>query len=145
MRNTTLCLLMVLFGSCGRGSAQSEPKLIYPKIVATFHRVNQTNVISPVTLYTPKKWGMFRVSIVMVGIKGTGNSQQYLVAPISFTDEAAPNQYPCPFCAVLYTSDSETDAADLPIRAKPGTPIKFSVQAPDGYPAGTGRLRCVRG
>ena len=66
MRNTTCCLLVVLFGSWSSSLGQNAPKFTTPQIVATFQRLNQTAEIPPTTLYTPPKWGTFRVSVVMV-------------------------------------------------------------------------------
>jgi hypothetical protein len=62
----TCCLLVVLFGSWLSSFGQSSPQLTSPKIVATFERLNQTAEIPPTTIYTPKNWATFRVSIVMV-------------------------------------------------------------------------------
>src|ERR1700680_3891972 len=72
MRRSTCCLLVVLFGSWSSSLGQSAPKLTYPKIVATFHRFGLTAELPPTTIYTPKNWGTFRISIVMVGTVANG-------------------------------------------------------------------------
>jgi hypothetical protein len=85
MRNA-ICLMVALFGSWSSSLGQNAPMLAYPKIVATFHRIGQTAEISPTTIYTPKNWGTFRISIVMVGTVAQGTSSDFWAGGVLFTD-----------------------------------------------------------
>jgi hypothetical protein len=67
MRKSTLCFLLVLLSSWSAyGQAPTKHKPTFPQIVATFQRLGQNGEISPTSLFTPKRWGTFQVSIVMV-------------------------------------------------------------------------------
>jgi hypothetical protein len=127
MRRSTCCLLVVLFGSWLSSFGQSAPKLTSPKIVATFQRLGLTADLPPTTIYTPKNWGTFRVSIVMVG---TVSNQQYgqWTGQLQFTDGAGQNG-PNTFVVQLTTSILATGSGDFPIRAQAGKPLKFSVSS----------------
>jgi hypothetical protein len=129
MRNATCCLLVVLFGSWSSSLGQNAPKFTTPQIVATFQRLGQTAEIPPTTIYTPKNWATFRVSIVMVETVGTGNQATW-AGRIQFTDGAGENSG-IPFEAQLDVFSRTTAVAEFPIRAKAGKPLIFSV-VPDG-------------
>jgi hypothetical protein len=124
MRNATCFLLVVLFGSWSNSLWQNAPKFTTPQIVATFARVNQTAVISPTTIYTPKNWGTFRVSVVMVLITKNGNNSQW-DGLIKFRDAAGKESLE----AVLYTNFLNTAQTEFPFRQRAGEPIQFSVTA----------------
>jgi hypothetical protein len=124
MRRSTCCLLVVLFGSWLSTLGQSAPKFTTPQIVATFQRLNQIGEISPTTIYTPKNWGTFRVSIVMVGTTGNGESAAFWSAKIDYTDGAGDTNF---LEGDLLTSTPQTDGVQYPIRTKAGKPLKVSV------------------
>lgn len=124
MRNA-ICCLVFLFGSWPSIFAQNAPKLTTPRIVATFERLGLTAELPPTTIYTPKTWGTFRISIVMVGTLANGTNASWIGA-IRFTDGSGPNG-PDGFGAGLYTVSRETAVSAFPIRAKAGKPLKFSV------------------
>ena len=136
MRNATCCLLVVLFGSWSSSLGQNAPTLTSPIIVATFERLNQTTTIHPTAIYTPKVSGTFRISIVMVLTVGIGGNETYYWAgrPL-FTNEAGRGQRP--FEAILHTNVPGTAVTEGPIRAKGGTPINFTVAAPNGHTEGS--------
>jgi hypothetical protein len=133
----TLCLLVVLFGLLSTSLGQTAPKFTSPRIVATFHRLGQTAEIPPTTIYTPRNWGTFRVSIVMVGTMDNQNYQSYWLGGLQFTDAAGEN---LPgfgrWAAALTTLNRVTSEAEFPIRAKAGMPLKFSVTS-NGDTSGT--------
>jgi hypothetical protein len=124
MRNVTCCLLVVLFGSCLNSLGQSAPKFTSPQIVATFERIGRTGDIAPTTIYTPKEWGTFRISIVMVGTVANGQLNSYWGGELGFTDGAGDSSR---FEIDLAIDKRRTDGNEFPIRAKAGKPITFSV------------------
>jgi len=124
MRKSTCCVLVMLFGSWLSSLGQSAPKATFPRVVATFHQYGLTDALPPTTIYTPKKWGTFRVSIVMVGIK-VNRKYALWAGELQFLD-AAGEDVPTSFAASLLTDVRRTASAEFPIRAKAGTPIKFS-------------------
>ena len=127
MRNATCCLLVVLFGSWSSSLGQSAPKFTSPQIVATFERLGQTADIPPTTIYTPRKWGTFRISIVMVGIEANGTFNTDWETQVHFTDANGEN-VPCSVCEVDLALDRRRNSVgEFPIRAKAGAPIKVSV------------------
>jgi hypothetical protein len=131
MRNATYCLLVVLFGSWSNSLGQNAPKFTTPQIVATFQRLNQTKEIKPFTIYTPPKWGTFRISVVMVLTRVNGSNSQW-DGTIQF-DDAAGEESPE---AILYSQFLNTEQVEFPFRQKAGVPIKFSV-VPGGDPSGS--------
>jgi hypothetical protein len=137
MRRSTCCLLAILFGSWLSSFAQSAPRLTSPKIVATFERIGQTAEIPPTIIYTPKKWGTFRISIVMVGTEASGNGDAAWTGNLQFWDGAGENQPPYTYYMELQTDIRETASAEIPIRARAGKPIKFSVGSINGSTEGS--------
>jgi hypothetical protein len=125
MRRSTCCLLVVLCASWLSSFGQGAPKLTSPKIVATFQRLGLTADLPPTTIYTPKNWGTFRVSIVMVDTIPNDRDGLW-VGELQFTDGAGENLGRS-FSVLLETSIERTAAGDFPIRAAAGKPIKFSV------------------
>ena len=125
-----MCLLIVVLGfSCCASLGQNAPKLSSPKIVATFHRFGLTAALPPTTIYTPKNWGTFRISIVLVGTEANGQQQSGYEGGILFTDEAGINMPTASTVAVLYTNARGTGVVDFPIRAKANKPIQLIVSA----------------
>jgi hypothetical protein len=138
MRNATCCLLVVLFGSWSSSLGQNAPKFTTPQIVATFERLGLTAELPPTTIYTPKDWGTFRISIVMVGTVANGQVNPYWEGGLQFTDGAGLNRPSFQtFAAELATDIRRTAAAEFPIRAKAGKPLKFSVTSHQGDTSGT--------
>ena len=127
MRRSTCCLLAILFGSWLSSFAQSAPRLTSPKIVATFERLDLTNEMKPVTIYTPPQWGTFRISVVMVLTAPAGTKGEFWYGELQFVNAAGVNC--CGAYSVALQSKSRGSAfGEFPISAKAGTPIKFSVQ-----------------
>jgi len=127
MRRSTCCLLAILFGSWLSSFAQSAPKLTSPKIVATFERIGQTAEIPVTTLYTPQKWGTYRISVVMVLTVGNTNST-FWIGDFQFEDGAGMNGgNGSLFATWLQVASPLTVSSEFPIRAKAGKPLTFSV------------------
>ena len=136
MRRATCCLLVVLLASCV-SFGQSAPKFTTPRIVATFERLGLTSEMPPITLYTPKNWGTFRISISMVGTVANGNDGFWL-GWVQFRNAAGESaRAQGPFAAQLFTLTRRSGFAEFPIRAKAGEPIKFGVSSPGGGTDGT--------
>jgi hypothetical protein len=128
MRRPTFLLLILLSVSWASNFGQSAaPKLTSPIIVATFERLGQTTRIAPTTIYTPLDWGTFRVSIVMVGTVANGHNSGDWTGQVQFTDGAG-KDFETFFSVNLQTVNRGTAAAEFPIRAAPGKPIKFLVR-----------------
>jgi hypothetical protein len=125
LRRSTCCLLVVLFGSWLSSFGQSAPKLTSPKIVATFERLNQTARIGQTTIYTPKTWGTFRVSIIMVGTVANGSNQGDWESDVQVFDAAGAYNFGCQ----ITTSIRQTNSVEVPVRVRAGKPITFAVNA----------------
>jgi hypothetical protein len=136
MRRSTCFLLVVFFGSWSSSLGQNATKLTHPRIVATFERLGQTAGIGPTAIYTPKRWGTFRISIVMVGTVGN-QMNAYWLGALSFIDAAGENGGPnTPFEVMMGIDIPRTSSVEFPIRAKPGKPLEFSVSS-SGDTSGT--------
>ena len=126
MRNATCCLLVVMFGSWSSSLGQNAPKFTTPQIVATFQRLNQTGPISPATLFTPKHWGTFQVSLVMVQtVAGPVNG--WWNAEFNWTDGGGAESY-----NPISLGDARgQDNWIFATRVKAGTPFIFSTTEAD--------------
>jgi hypothetical protein len=136
MRRATFFLLVFLCGSWSVSLGQHAPKFTTPRIVATFERFGLTAPMPLTTIYTPKSWGTFRISVVMVGTVANGTANPYWLGSLQITDGAGENS-PCACDAFLFTQFRETSSGEFAIRAKAGKPIKFSVTAPLGGTSGS--------
>jgi len=126
MRRATF-LLLFLSASWASSLGQSAPKFTTPRIVATFERLGLTHELPPTTLYTPKTWGTFRISMVMVGTVANGASDSEWSTILQFADADNDNA-PCDLCGTHLPVDVPRNAStEFPIRARPGQPITFSV------------------
>jgi hypothetical protein len=136
MRRATLSLLLFLGGLWSVSLGQRVPKFTTPRIVATFERFGVTGAISPTTIYTPKSWGTFRISIVLVGTVANGHQQSSYEGGILFTDGAGKNTPTASTVAILPTDVKRSGQVEFPIRAKPEKPIQLFVSA-NGHTSGT--------
>jgi hypothetical protein len=138
MRRATFFLLVFLCGPWVGSFGQHVPKFTTPRIVATFQRLGQTKEIKPVSIYTPPQWGTFRISIVMVGTVANRLYNSHWEGGLQFTDGAGENLPGFTvFAAELFTVDRGTATAEFPVRAKAGTPLKFSVTSKGGDTSGS--------
>jgi hypothetical protein len=124
-----ICLLAFLFGSWSSGLGQSAPKFTTPRIVATFQRLGQTANIPPTTIYRPKNWGTFRVSIVLVETVTDGNSPARWAAEVDYADGAGDTNN---ITVDQLVQARGTASLQNPIRAKAGKPLTFKVNLEDG-------------
>jgi hypothetical protein len=127
MRNAGLCLLVVLlcWWSSAQGAKSGEQP---PHIVKRFHLFNQTGAIGPLTIYTPKRDGLFLVNTFMVITVGNGNDG-CLGGVIGFTDKVGPGQLGASFVCFFTESTGNTNAGSIPVPDKAGIPLTFSVAA----------------
>jgi hypothetical protein len=131
MRKACLCLLVMLV--CSWSSAQDAKSGVqYPHVVKRFHLFNQTGAIGPLTLYTPKRDGMFRVNTFMVITVGNGNDG-CLGGVIGFTDKVGPGQLGASFVCFFTDSTGNTNAGSIPVPDKAGIPLTFSVVANEDW------------
>jgi hypothetical protein len=128
MRRATCFLLVILCGSWLSGLGQSAPKLTSPRIVATFERLGQTAAIPPTTIYTPKKWGTFRVSFVMVVTVANKNDNGAWGPLLQFTDGSGTN---VGGGEIIPANVRGTVGSGFPFRAKAGKPLIFSTGSGD--------------
>jgi hypothetical protein len=84
------CIVTAVAASSQTSSSPGRPARTAPRIVKVVHLKNQTGSIGPVTLYTPKETGLFRVSLFMVITVGNG-SFGFIDPSIGFTDSVGPN------------------------------------------------------
>lgn len=68
MRRKLLLLFVVGLATCVGGSAADTPH-----IVAKFELLNQTGPIPTTTVFTPKHWGTFQISTIIVQTVASGN------------------------------------------------------------------------
>jgi hypothetical protein len=126
MHKPTIVFTM-LFAACLSCFGQGAPaQATYPRIVKRIQLLNQTKAISPMTIYTPKDWGMFRVSVVMVEtIAGQAGTWQALM---QFTDGAGTDS---PGLDIgLDATQTGRAWGDILFRDEAGMPIKFWVIGP---------------
>ena len=79
-----LSLLIVFLGLAVGSFAQTTTT--FPKVVATFNRLNQTDAIPTTTIFTPKAGGLFRVTIYGAVTKARGRG--YWRPNVTLTTEA---------------------------------------------------------
>ena len=138
MRQAKCCLLVLLLGSWIATFAQSTKVQASAKgdnatrVVARFKLLDQTGPVSPIVVFTPTAWGMYRISTVMVLTKEGGNGDWY--GNYSWTDGGGIEQLgPIDLQAKpgfpRYTSWIFT------ARMKAGAPLMFAV-TPFDSPAG---------
>jgi hypothetical protein len=103
------------------------------QVVATFHRVNQTGPIGPITIYTPSQWGTYRVSISMVLAVGNGDrTGASWESDLQFKNQAGNSH----LFVVLPVRMPQNALSEFPIRAQAGKPINITVIS-NGNTAGT--------
>jgi hypothetical protein len=82
MHRKLLLLFVLCLFMCAAGSAKDG----IPHVVKRFNLYNQTGAIAPITLYTPKHSGMFRVNTVML-ITVANKAQGFFASSVGFTDK----------------------------------------------------------
>ena len=84
MQIKSLLVLLTMLIACTFASARTAPRIV--KIV---HLKNQTGQIGPITLYTPQKAGLFRLSTFLLATIGNG-SDGLMCESFGFTDSVGP-------------------------------------------------------
>lgn len=126
MRQAILCFLLLVLGSrIGYGQEPTKSNATFPRVVATFKLLNQTAPISQTTIYTPKKWGTFRISLIMVLTVKNGRNAEWS-GTVRFKNRGG--DFAEPSVGVTTTNPGMESASDV-VRAKGGAPITFEVIA----------------
>ena len=122
LRKTICCLVLLLFTVVGfcQVTAGGKTNSGLPRVVGSIRLWNKTGDIEPITLFTPKHFGVYRVSGVAVVTKQLDNS---LDVDITFRDGGRAQQFS--FSAL-------GDVGDYPMgpsvfRDFSGVPIQLSV------------------
>lgn len=106
---------------CLRAST-GKAKPTFPQVVATFQRIGHARGIST-TIYTPKSWGTFRISAVMLLTVANGGGG-YWQGDIMTTDGSVGVDVGGLFFDTLKPLTSQTEQ---PVRLKPGKPVILTV------------------
>jgi len=118
--------LLLLFVLCLFMCAGSAAKDSIPHVVKRLNLYNQTGPIGPITLYTPKHSGMFRVNMTMLITVANGKDGDF-EGFLGFTAKLG-------VAATLgwgdvYTfNDGDATAATLPVPNESGQPLTFSTE-----------------
>lgn len=80
-----LSLLIVLLGLAVGSIAQTATT--FPKVVAVFHRCNQTEPIAVAPIFTPKGGGLFRFTIYIAILKPNHEDESLWAPTLIFTNE----------------------------------------------------------
>jgi hypothetical protein len=120
--------LLLLFVFCLSVCASGPAKDGIPHIVKRLNLYNQTGAIGPITLYTPKHSGMFRVSTVML-LTVANKAQGFFASSVGFTDKLG--------AGILFGESSwlytETKggaiSGTIPVLDEGGQPLTLSVVA----------------
>jgi hypothetical protein len=128
MRKPTI-VLTLLFAVCLSGVGQNTPaKAVYPRIVKRFQLFNQTATFSPITIYTPKDWGTFRLSASMVRTVDGKNASGVWFGFLLWQDGGGMENsgYTVNMSLPVQSFAGYADAV-LTARLKAGTPLQVSV------------------
>jgi len=139
MRKTAICwpgmVLFALLGFCQVTTTKQTENPGFPRVVARISLWGKTGAIKPITLFTPKHFGVYRASGVMVV---TADTEDPLYGAIICKDGAGAQQL---------SFGSQGGVGDWPVgpfvfRDLIGVPIQLSVSAP-GYQTGKYNLFVV--
>src|SRR5579872_5236385 len=137
MRRAVICVLLiellsVLAGVCQERAVKSATNAAgFPHVVAKVSRWQQTEPIKSTTLFTPKGFGLYRVSVVGV-VTTPGGSGSWIVA-VDWSDSGGQQE-------ITFSGQSNSVGdfvqSTLPFRDLAGVPISFSVTS-NGDTAGS--------
>ena len=140
MRKPTIVLIL-LFAVCLSGFGQNTPaKAVYPRIVKTFQLFNQTAPLSPITIYTPKDWGTFRISASIIRtVKGKNTSAAWFEY-FNWQDGGGMESSDGNGFIIIAVACGDLapgyGEGVFTVRMKSGTPLKIAVRD-NGDPAGS--------
>ena len=131
MRNKLLLLVVLSLFMCAAGSAKDG----IPHVVKRFNLYNQTGPIGPITLYTPKRSGMFRVNTFMITTVGNGNGGGAYCGYISFADRFGRSDrvFSTPGPCLTTQSTEIAVAGTIPGPMKAGASLTFTVDAEGSF------------
>jgi hypothetical protein len=125
MHKKLLLLFVFCLSVCAVGSAKDG----IPHVVKRFNLYNQTGTIGPITLYTPKHSGLFRINTVIVITVANGKDGDF-EGLIGFTDKlGVAGTIGCCWSLVYTFNNGDATAATMPIVDKGGQPLTLSVAA----------------
>ena len=135
---------MVLRGTGTRGMCQcirpSRSPAPYPHAVKNVILKGQTAAIPATTLFTPRKDGLYRVSVYMVTTTANNDINATWNTTMTWTDDAGPwslTQW------MIYSGNKINSVlccnsvANLTATVKAGTPLTYSVDPAGGDPTGS--------
>jgi hypothetical protein len=124
MQIKSLCVLLTILIACAFTSARTVPRIV--KVV---HLKNQTGLIGPITLYTPHKPGLFRLSSFLVATVGNDQvtSPPLLCESFGFTDSVGSGTAMGPSaCLNLETTGNISQEVTI-VESVAGAPITLTV------------------
>jgi hypothetical protein len=124
MRQLACCLLLTLLGLSA--SSVGQTTRITPQIVAKFHLLRRAELLPPITVFTPKLAGVFRVSTVMVLTLGNGSVYGEWTGMLGFTDEGGPGTMPATLNGLLTSTAGAIASGVSTVTCRAGTPLTFS-------------------
>jgi hypothetical protein len=127
MRRKTIYLMVVLLVSSVDGVSQSATKRAptgtLPRVVATVRLFHQTGPISPTKIFTPEKWGVYRLSAVGVVTAAAGDG--YWSGGFQWTDGGGNESTACLTMFTLFTGSYSCNS--FAFRDLSGKPLTYSV------------------
>jgi hypothetical protein len=126
MHKKLLLLFVFCLSVCVGGSAKDGT----PHIVKRLNLYNQTGSIGPITLYTPKHAGVFRVNMVTVITVGNGKGG-YFDGILGFTDRlgTAGTVLCCGLSSMEPSLPGNAMSGSAPVPDEIGKPLTLSVVA----------------
>jgi hypothetical protein len=118
-----LSLLIVSLGLAVGSFAQTTAT--FPKVVAVFHRCNQTDTIPTAPIFTPKAGGLFRFTIYGEILKAASDKDAYWSDTFTFTNHVGEET----FNFVMPASPVTTSLFGSTIWDREGFPISVGVNS----------------
>jgi len=134
MQIKSLCVVLTMLIACAFTSARTVPRIV--KIV---HLKNQTGSIGPITLYTPHKAGLFRLSSFLVTAVGNGQVG-ILCETFGFTDSVGPGTAMGPSACLNSEATGNISQEVTIVESAAGAPITLSITANLAFGTPTGSV-----
>jgi len=133
MQRKSLCVLLTMLIACAFTSARTVPR-----IVKVIHLKNQTDSIGPITLYTPHKAGLFRLSSFLVTAVANGQAGLWCET-FGFTDSVGPGTAMGPSACLNSQATGNISQEVTTVESAAGAPITLSI-APGPFGPTTGTV-----
>jgi hypothetical protein len=115
-------LLIVSLGLAVGSFAQTTAT--FPKVVAVFHRCNQTDTIATAPIFTPKAGGLFRFTIYGELLRGASEAAAWWSPTLTFTNHVGEQTY-----NYVWELSSTSATFGLTSWDREGFPIIFGVNS----------------